>query len=156
MLTTLCYIDQNDAYLMLHRNKKENDINKNKWIGIGGKFETDESPDEAMIREVYEETGLTILEYQFRGIVTFSYNGKTEYMHVFTSNHIGGELKECNEGTLAWVKKKDVFDLNLWQGDRIFLKLLLETKEFFSLKLIYQGDYLKQAILNNKEILHEK
>lgn len=141
--TTLCYIEQDDNYLMLLRNKKQTDLNKGKWIGVGGHFEEGESPEECLIREVYEETGLTLTEYSFRGIVTFvSDEWGTEYMHLFTARGFSGEVKECNEGTLAWIPKSEILDLNLWEGDRVFLKLLFEDAPFFSLKLTYHGDEL--------------
>lgn len=141
--TTLCYIEQDDNYLMLLRNKKQTDLNKGKWIGVGGHFEEGESPEECLIREVYEETGLTLTEYSFRGIVTFVSDERgTEYMHLFTARGFSGEVKECNEGTLAWIPKSEILNLNLWEGDRVFLKLLFEDAPFFSLKLTYHGDEL--------------
>ena len=141
--TTLCYIEKDDQYLMLLRNKKQQDENKGKWIGVGGHFEEGESPQECVLREVYEETGLTLTEYKFRGIVTFvSDEWGTEYMHLFTATGFTGELKECNEGTLKWIPKSEILDLNLWEGDRAFLKLLFEETEFFSMKLTYKGDEL--------------
>lgn len=144
--TTLCYIEKDEKYLMLFRNKKEIDLNKGKWIGVGGKFEDGESPDECLLREVFEETGLTLTKYDFRGIVTFvSDEWGTEYMHLFTATEFTGEVKECNEGELAWIPKKDVMDLNLWEGDREFLKLLFEESGFFSMKLTYQGDNLTEV-----------
>lgn len=142
-LTTLCYIEKDGCYLMMHRTKKENDPNHAKWIGIGGKFEENESPEECVCREVKEETGLTLTGYRFRGIITFvSDEWETEYMHLFTADEFEGEVGECNEGELAWVKKEDVMSLNLWEGDRIFLQRLLESYEFFSLKLVYEGEKL--------------
>ncbi len=142
-LTTLCYIEHEDKYLMLHRNKKANDPNHAKWIGIGGKFEKDESPDECLLREVKEETGLTLTNYTFRGIITFvSDKWETEYMHLFTANAFCGELIDCQEGELQWVKKDEVLNLNLWEGDKLFLKKLLEANDFFTMKLIYQGEKL--------------
>ncbi|MDD5937105.1 MAG: 8-oxo-dGTP diphosphatase [Clostridiales bacterium] len=148
-LTTLCYIEQDGKYLMLHRNKKVNDPNHAKWIGIGGKFEENESPDECLLREVKEETGLTLTKYAFRGIITFvSDEWGTEYMNLFTADEFTGEIGECNEGELHWVKKEDVLSLNLWEGDRLFLKRLLESREFFTMKLIYQGEKLVDYKLN--------
>ena len=142
-LSTLCYIEKDGKYLMLHRVVKEKDVNKGKWIGVGGHFEEGESPEECLIREVYEETGLTLTEYSFRGIVTFvSDEWGTEYMHLFTARGFSGEVKECNEGTLAWIPKSEILNLNLWEGDRVFLKLLFEDAPFFSLKLTYHGDEL--------------
>ena len=151
--TTLCYIEYNEKYLMLHRVKKKNDENHDKWIGVGGKFEAGESPEDCMRREIFEETGLTVTDYRYRGIVTFvSDIYETEYMHLFTVTDWTGEARECDEGELAWIKKQKLFDLTLWQGDRIFLKLLQEDVPFFSLKLTYQGDELQEAVLNGKKI----
>ena len=151
--TTLCYLERGDEYLMLHRIKKKNDENHDKWIGVGGKFEAGESPEDCMHREIFEETGLTVTDYRYRGIVTFvSDIYETEYMHLFTVTDWTGEARECDEGELAWIKKKKLFDLTLWQGDRIFLKLLQEDVPFFSLKLTYQGDELMEAILDGKKI----
>ena len=141
--TTLCYIEKDGSYLMLLRNKKENDLNDGKWIGVGGKFEEKESPDECLVREVFEETGLTLTAYSFRGIVTFvSDKWESEQMFLYTAEGFSGSLKECSEGTLAWIKKEDVLSLNLWEGDRIFLKMLEEKTEPFFLKLTYKGDEL--------------
>ena len=152
-LTTLCYIEKDDAYLMLHRVKKENDINKDKWIGIGGHFENTESPEECLIREVKEETGLTLHSWRFRGIVTFvTLQGVSEYMCLFTSDDFSGELAECDEGDLEWVKKERFPELNLWEGDYIFLRLLEERETFFSLKLVYDGDELIEVILDGSKI----
>ena len=141
--TTLCYIEKDGKYLMLHRIKKVNDENHDKWIGVGGKFEAEESPEDCLLREVKEDTGLTLLEYQYRGIVTFvSDEWGTEYMHLFTATGYEGEMKNCDEGELVWVPKKDIEKLNLWEGDKVFFKLLEECKSFFSLKLRYAGDQL--------------
>ena len=149
--TTLCYLERGDEYLMLHRTKKKNDENHDKWIGVGGKFEAGESPEDCMRREIFEETGLTVTDYRYRGIVTFvSDLYGTEYMHLFTVTDWTGEARECDEGELAWIKKQKLFDLTLWEGDRIFLKLLQEDEPFFSLKLTYQGDELTEAVLNGK------
>ena len=151
--TTLCYLERGDEYLMLHRTKKENDENHDKWIGVGGKFEANESPEDCMRREIFEETGLRVSEYRYRGIVTFvSDIYETEYMHLFTVTDWTGEARECDEGELAWIKKQKLFDLTLWQGDRIFLQLLQEDATFFSLKLTYRGDELIEAVLNGKLI----
>jgi 8-oxo-dGTP diphosphatase len=146
-LTTLCYIENSQGeYLMLHRTKKKNDFNHGKWIGVGGKFEQDETPEECLLREVYEETGLTLKRYQFRGIVTFlSDEWEGEYMHLFTADRYEGTIHECNEGDLAWIPKSQVPDLRLWEGDRIFLKELLHSDRFFSLKLTYEGDTLTDS-----------
>ena len=141
--TTLCYIEKDGQYLMLLRNKKKVDLNKGKWIGVGGKFEMGESPEECLLREVYEETGLTLLDYRLRGIITFvSDEWGTEYMFLYTASSFEGELAECNEGELRWIPKDEIMDLNLWEGDREFLKLLAEDAPFFSMKLQYQGDNL--------------
>ena len=151
--TTLCYLERGDEYLMLHRTKKKNDENHDKWIGVGGKFEAGESPEDCMRREIFEETGLTVTAYRYRGIVTFvSDIYETEYMHLFTVTDWTGEARECDEGELAWIKKQKLFDLTLWQGDRIFLQLLQEDVPFFSLKLTYQGDELLEAVLNGEKI----
>ena len=153
-LTTLCYIEKDGCYLMLHRTKKEVDINKEKWIGIGGKFEEDESPEECLIREAMEETGLKLTSYRLRGIITFlSDRWYTEYMFLYTADGFEGELKECDEGTLKWVKKEDVDKLNLWEGDRIFLDLLKQEVPCFSLKLQYEGDKLVFGALNGERIV---
>ena len=148
--TTLCYIEQDDKYLMLHRIKKENDLNKDKWIGIGGKFEDKESPEECNFREVLEETGLTLHNAKYRGVVTFvSDIWETEYMHLFTANDFSGELIDCDEGKLCWVEKSKILSLMLWEGDKIFLKLIEDPHQpFFSLKLEYQGDTLTRAVLD--------
>lgn len=152
-MTTLCYLERGDEYLMLHRTKKENDENHDKWIGVGGKFETGESPEDCMRREIFEETGLSVTDYRYRGIVTFvSDIYETEYMHLFTVTDWTGEARECDEGELAWIKKRKLFDLTLWEGDRIFLKLLQEDEPFFSLKLTYRGDELTEAVLDGKII----
>lgn len=151
MLTTLCYIEKDDCYLMLHRVKKENDLNRDKWIGVGGKFEEGESPEECLLREVKEETGVTLTDYKFRGIITFVLGEwGCEYMHLFTATGYEGELFEkndCKEGELVWVPKSEIENLNLWEGDKIFLRLLEERKEFFSLKLCYEKDTLIESIL---------
>lgn len=150
-LTTLCYIEKDDKYLMLHRVKKEKDVNKDKWIGIGGHFEIGESPEECLLREVREETGLTLTGFSFRGIVTFSALGwPTEYMCLYTADQFEGILTECDEGTLEWVEKDRLMSLNLWEGDKIFFRLLLENAPFFSLKLSYDGDKLTEAALNGE------
>ena len=149
-LTTLCYIEKDDSYLMLHRVSKKNDINKDKWIGIGGHFQVNESPEECLLREAKEETGLTLTSYRFRGIVTFITDGleEAEYMHLYTADGFEGEIIDCDEGTLEWVPKNKIPELNLWEGDLIFFKLLAEDAPFFSLKLVYQGDKLVEAALN--------
>ncbi|MBR7071686.1 MAG: 8-oxo-dGTP diphosphatase [Clostridia bacterium] len=152
--TTLCYIEQDGNYLLLHRIKKKNDINKDKWIGIGGKFLENESPEECVIRETKEETGLTLLNPRYRGIVTFVCDqGEGEWMHLFTADLFSGQLQECDEGELCWVPKKAVYQLPIWQGDKIFLKLIENPLQpFFSLKLVYDQDRLCQAVLNGEEL----
>lgn len=171
-LTTLCYIEQDGKYLMLHRVKKENDVNKDKWVGIGGHFEENESPEECLLREVREETGLQLISYRFRGIITFiSDRWDTEYMHLFTADKFDGSIvmcddtgsmvecgdtgniAECDEGELCWVEKSKVYDLPIWEGDKIFFRLLDEREDFFSLKLRYEGEELVEAILDGKSIL---
>jgi 8-oxo-dGTP diphosphatase len=147
-LTTLCYIEKDEQYLMLHRIKKENDLNHDKWIGIGGKFETDETPEECLLREAKEETGYTLTEYRFRGIITFlSDEWETEYMHLYTATGFTGEPIPCDEGELVWVPKKELETLTMWEGDKIFLKLLQEDAPFFSLKLRYEGERLAEQEL---------
>ncbi len=151
--TTLCYIENKDSYLMLHRVSKKVDINKDKWIGVGGKFEDKESPEECLLREVKEETGLTLTSYRLRGIVTFvSDRWITEYMFLYTADGYEGEIGPCDEGELKWVKKEDLTKLRLWTGDKIFLKLLKDDAPFFSLKLSYEGDDLVYAALDGKEL----
>ena len=152
--TTLCYIEKDGQYLMLHRVKKENDLNHDKWIGVGGKFEDKESPEECLLREAKEETGLTLTDYCYRGIVTFVSNEwPTEYMHLFTAHGFTGEIIECDEGKLEWIDKKKLLELTLWEGDKIFLRLLDSDEPFFSLKLQYEGDNLVYAALNGKVIV---
>ncbi len=153
-LSTLCYIEKDGKYLMLHRTVKEKDVNKDKWIGVGGHFEEDESPEECLLREVKEETGYTLTSYRYRGIVTFiSGNGVTEYMSLFTADGFCGEQTECDEGQLEWVDIDKVEGLNIWEGDKIFLRLLRDSEEFFSLKLVYDGhDRLVSAALNGKSM----
>ena len=151
--TTLCHIEKNGRYLMLHRVKKENDLNRDKWVGIGGKFEDKESPEEANLRETLEETGLTLKNAEYRGIVTFvSDKWETEYMHIFYADKFEGTVKECDEGELCWVNKKDIFSLPIWEGDKIFLRLLDEKAPFFSLKLEYTGEKLVNAVLNGEKL----
>lgn len=152
--TTLCYIEHDGQYLMLHRTKKEHDASQGKWIGVGGKCEADESPDECMLREVKEEIGLAIDHWRYRGIVTFiSDIWSCEYMHLFTADSWTGEVRDCDEGELQWIDKSNLFDLSLWEGDRIFLKLIMDEKQpFFSLKLTYKGDELVDARLDGRKI----
>lgn len=153
-MSTLCYISRDDVVLMLHRTVKKNDINHDKWIGVGGHFEHGESPEDCVLREVREETGYTLTSYKFRGIVTFVYGEDTvEYMHLYTADGFQGEPVECDEGVLEWVPRNQIMDLDLWDGDRIFLKLLEEGEDFFSLKLVYNtDDGLEQAVLNGRAL----
>lgn len=149
LLTTLCYIEKEDSYLMLHRVKKEMDVNKDKWIGVGGHFEKDESPEECLLREVKEETGLTLESWKFRGLITFVCQGwNTEYMCLYTADKFQGEIKECDEGELVWVPKSQLNHLNLWEGDKIFFRLLEEREDFFTMKLVYEGDVLKECLVD--------
>lgn len=143
IFSSLCYIEKDEKYLMLHRTKKKIDINKNKWIGIGGKFETGESPEECIVREVKEETGLTLNSYKLRGIITYiSKTWETEYVCLFTSKDFSGQIIECNEGDLEWIDKKEVLKLNTWEGDRIFIDKLQRDDKFFTIKFEYDGDTL--------------
>ena len=153
-LTTLCYLEQNGYYLMLHRTKKEKDINKDKWIGIGGHLEEGESPEECLVREMREETGVTPLSPKLRGIITFvSDRYGTEYMFLYSAEAYQGELiSDCPEGDLQWVEKDRISSLPLWEGDKIFLRLMSENHPFFSLKLSYQGDNLVYAALDGGEL----
>ena len=152
-LTTLCYIEKDDAYLMLHRVSKKNDINHDKWIGVGGHFEKNESPEDCLLREVKEETGLSLTSWRFRGIVTFVSDGDfNEYMCVYTADGFSGEVRECDEGVLEWVKKEDIEKLELWEGDKIFLCLLAKNAPFFSLKLVYENGVLTSAVLDGKKL----
>lgn len=145
-LTTLCYIEKDNKYLMLHRVKKVNDENHDKWIGVGGKFEEGESPEECLLREVKEETGLTLTAYRFRGIVSFiSDEWENEYMHLFTATEYEGELTDCDEGELVWILKDQLDSLKLWEGDKIFFRLLQEDCKFFSLKVAYRGEELVET-----------
>ena len=151
--TTLCYISCNGRTLMLHRNKKENDENAGKWVGIGGKFETGESPDDCLLREVFEETKIRLESYRFRGIVTFvSDKWGTEYMFLYTGEVPSETLCDCNEGDLYWIEKEKLASLPMWEGDRIFFDLIEMDYPFFSLKLTYVGDYLTGAVLDGKEL----
>lgn len=149
-LSTLCYIEKDGKYLMLHRTVKENDVNKDKWIGVGGHFEEKESPEECLIREVWEETGYTLTSWKYRGIVTFVYGDSvTEYMSLYTADGFEGVPHPCDEGELEWIEKEKVFELNIWEGDKIFFRLLNEEHPFFSLKLVYdETDTLLMAALD--------
>ena len=153
-LTILCYIERDNKYLMMHRVKKEKDINRDKWIGVGGHFEEGESPEECVLREVLEETGYRLTSYRFRGLVTFlSGDGVTEYMSLFTADGFEGDEIPCDEGELEWVSMERLEELNLWEGDKIFFRLLRENVPFFSLKLVYDGKGgLESAALNGSPI----
>ena len=152
--TTLCYILRGNEVLMLHRVKKKNDVNQDKWIGVGGKFEGDESPDECLLREAYEETGLTLTNYRCRGIITFLTNGpwEGEYMYLFTADGFTGNIKQCDDGDLLWVSRDFLDKLPKWEGDQIFLDLLWQDAPFFLLKLRYDGDQLVEAVLDGKKL----
>ena len=155
-LTTLCYIEKNNSYLMLHRVSKDKDVNKDKWIGVGGHFEDGESPEECLLREVYEETGLKLTSYSFRGLITFvSDEWPTEYMCLFTADAYEGSIKECDEGVLTWVPKSEILSLNLWEGDKWFLKLLEERQDFFTMKLSYNGDKLIEVQVDGKDVFRQ-
>ena len=149
--TTLCYIERDGCYLLLHRVKKENDLNRDKWIGIGGKFEENESPEDCLLREVREETGLVLNDWRYCGIVTFvSDRWEGEYMHLFHATAFDGVLRDCDEGVLEWVPKAELAKLPQWEGDRIFLRLMESQAPFFSLKLCYKGDSLISVSLDGK------
>ncbi len=151
--TTLCYIEQDGKYLCLYRNKKKSDLNEGKYIGLGGHFEDKESPEDCVLREVREESGLQLTRYRYRGIVTFvSDRWPTEYMHLFHADGFIGRPADCAEGELVWIDKKELLSKTVWQGDRIFLHLLEQDCPFFSLKLSYQGDQLISAVLDGKEL----
>ena len=152
--TTLCYIRRGSEYLLLHRVKKHQDPNQGKWVGVGGKFEDRESPDECLVREVREETGLTLTRWTCRCVVTFvSDEWPTEYMHLFTGDAFEGELAaDCDEGVLEWISREKLYSLPMWEGDKIFLDLLAEDAPFFSLKLVYRGETLTEAVLNGRKI----
>ena len=151
--TSLVHLEKDGCYLMLHRVRKDNDENRDKWVGIGGKFEPGESPEDCALREVREETGLTMHSWSYRGIVTFvSDKWGTEDMHLFHSTDFSGELRDCDEGVLEWVDKTRLLTLPIWEGDRIFLRLLDTDVPFFSLKLCYTGDRLTRAVLNGEAL----
>lgn len=152
-MTTLCYLEKNGSYLMLHRTARKNDVNKDKWIGVGGHFEKGESPEECLLREVREETGYLLEDFRFRGIVTFcTETGLCEYMCLYTSERFSGTPIQCDEGELEWVPKEELLKLKLWEGDKIFFYLLSEEVPFFSLKMRYEGDCLAEVALNGKEM----
>lgn len=143
ILSTLCYIEKDGKYLMLHRTKKKNDINKDKWLGVGGKLEEGESPEECLLREVKEETGLVLKSYQLRGIITYvSTTWETEYMFLYTANQFEGDLIECDEGELQWINKNEVTKLATWQGDKIFIEKMQNSDNFFTIKFEYEGEKL--------------
>ena len=153
--TTLCYLERGSEWLMLHRVKKKNDVNHDKWIGVGGKFEPGESPEECLVREVKEETGLTLTRWRYRGIITFVLDGTAEYMHLFTADRWEGQMirgQDCAEGVLEWVEKGRVPELPIWEGDKLFFRLLAEERPFFSLKLCYEGDTLVSAALDGQKL----
>ena len=151
--TSLCYIERGEQYLMLHRVKKQNDQNHDKWIGIGGKFESGESPEDCVLREVREETGLTLTRWRYCGIVTFVLADWTEYMHLFCADGFEGTLRECDEGVLEWIDKSALRALPMWEGDKIFLDLMQAHRPFFSLKLVYdEADVLRTAVLDGKPL----
>lgn len=152
-ITTLCYISCEDKTLMLYRNKKESDENAGKWIGIGGKLENNESPDEGIVREVYEESGIRLYDYRFRGIITFvSDIWETQYMCLYTGEVDSFEITDCTEGELHWIEKEKLPQLEMWEGDKIFFDLIQRDHPFFSLKLIYKGDFLEKAVLDGREL----
>ena len=154
--TTLCYLERDDAYLMLHRIKKQDDYNHDKWIGVGGKFERFESPEDCLLREVKEETGLTLKRFRARGLLTFIWGNMTEFIHLYTADEWTGEMVQgdaCREGVLEWVPKDKAAELPIWEGDKIFFRLLNEERPYFSLKLVYEGDTLTQAVLDGKRIV---
>ncbi|MGN0707256.1 MAG: NUDIX hydrolase [Faecalibacterium sp.] len=153
--TTLCYLERDGAWLMLHRIKKKNDVNHDKWVGVGGKFEACESPEECLLREVREETGLTLTRWRCRGIITFVLDGTAEYMYLFTADAWEGEMIQgdaCAEGVLEWVPREKVPSLPIWEGDKIFFRLMEENRPFFSLKLCYEGDRLAAAALDGSAL----
>ena len=151
--TTLCYIQNNNKYLMLHRIKKEEDVNKDKWVGIGGRLEDGESSEQCILREALEETGLTLTSYQYRGIVYFKSDVyEDEKMHLYTADGYEGELIECDEGVLEWIDRDKMYDLPMWEGDKIFLGLIRTDAKFFNLVLEYKGDKLVYASVNNNKI----
>ena len=151
--TSLCYIEKDGKYLMLHRIKKQNDVNHDKWIGVGGKFNEGESPEECARREIFEETGLTVKKLNYRAVVTFDCPPyETDYMHLFTATEFEGQLKECDEGRLEWVEKSKLNELELWEGDYVFFDLLNKEEPFFSLKLSYRNSILTEVYLNGEKI----
>ena len=151
--TTLCYIQRGDDYLMLHRVRKQDDENRDKWIGIGGKLEDGESPEECLLREAREETGLTLTQYRYRGVITFLSGDWGETMHLFTASGFTGQMIDCDEGVLEWIPRERLLALPMWQGDRIFLNFIAnDHTPFFSLKLTYEGERLVDAVLNGERM----
>ena len=151
--STLCYIERDNQYLMLHRTKKENDANHDKWLGIGGGIEEGENPEQCLLREAFEETGLRLTSYRYRGVIDFfSDRWEDEVMHLFTADGFEGEIKICDEGELEWIEKEKLLSLPMWEGDLIFLKLLQEDAPFFRLRLEYEGEKLVNAVLNGEKI----
>ena len=151
--TTLCYLERGDQYLMLHRTKKENDLNHDKWIGVGGGIEPGETPEQGLLREVFEETGLHLTRYRRRGVIDFvSDTWEDEQMHLYTADAWTGKMIECDEGDLEWIGKAQLAALQQWEGDKIFLRLMELRVPFFSLKLVYEGDRLTDAVLNGERI----
>ena len=151
--TTLCYVQKDNKYLMLHRIKKEEDVNEGKWIGIGGRIELGETPEQCLVREAMEETGLNLTSYQYRGIVHFrSEDYEDEEMHLFTADAFEGELTECNEGVLKWIDRDKIYDLPMWEGDKLFFGLIRSNAKFFDLVLQYKGEKLVSATLNGEKI----
>lgn len=151
--TTLCYIQKDNKYLMLHRIKKENDVNKDKWIGIGGRIEEGETPEECILREAKEETGLTLTDYRYRGIVRFRSDGyEDEDMHLFTADGFEGEIIECDEGMLEWIDRDKLYELPMWEGDKLFLGLIRTDAGFFDMELRYKGDKLISAFVNKQRL----
>ena len=156
ILTTLCYMEKDDSYLMLHRVKKKVDVNKDKWIGIGGKFEKDESPEECLLREAKEETGTTLTSFRLRGVITFVIDDLDEYTFLYTADGFEGQPIPCTEGDLQWIEKEKIGSLPLWEGDKLFFRLLEERQDVFSLKLTYIHDALTAAAVDGREISLEK
>ena len=152
MQTTLCYIEKDGRTLMLHRVKKKNDMNRDKWLGVGGKFEPGESPEDCILREAREETGYTLTRMRLRGVITFVMDDVDEYSFLYTADGFTGEAAECREGVLEWVEKGRVCELPIWEGDRLMFALLDRRKDFFSLKLCYEHDALKKAYVDGVEI----
>lgn len=151
--TSLCYIFKEDKVLLLYRNKKENDANEGKWIGVGGKTEEGETPEECMKREVLEETGLVVTKYHYHGVIKFiSEMWDDEEMHLFSASEFEGDIKVCDEGRLEWIDKSMVFDLPMWEGDKYFLKPLLEGKESINLILRYEGKGEEEHLAEVTEI----